>query len=98
MNISKKTLIALAGCALASVSVGMAPAQAQEVNDWNYAIDSFNDGFLLETSGAESPYEFYGLAIKETADRVYVGINSNLNLGGVARTQSLGGSIRPLQE
>lgn len=82
MNISKKTLIALAGCALASVSVAMAPAHAQEVNGWNYAIDSFNDGSELGRRGANSIYEFYGLAIKETADRVYVGLNSNMSLGG----------------
>ncbi|MGD1909225.1 MAG: XDD3 family exosortase-dependent surface protein [Leptolyngbyaceae cyanobacterium] len=83
MNISKKTLIALAGCALASASVSMAPAQAQELNGWNYAIDSFDDGSGPGgTRGTDSPYEFYGLAIRETADRVYVGINSNLGLGG----------------
>lgn len=83
MNISKKTFLALAGCALASVSIGMAPAQAQEANGWNYSIDSFNDGSGPGgTRGADSAFEFYGLAIKETNDRVYVGINSNLNLGG----------------
>ncbi|MGD1906589.1 MAG: XDD3 family exosortase-dependent surface protein, partial [Leptolyngbyaceae cyanobacterium] len=82
MNISKKTLIALAGCALASASVGMAPAQAQELNGWNYAIDSFDDGSQAGRRGGYSNYEFYGLAVKETEDRVYVGINSNLQLGG----------------
>ncbi|MDA0865217.1 MAG: hypothetical protein O2890_02140 [Cyanobacteria bacterium] len=82
MNISKKTFIALAGCALASVSVATAPAHAQEVNGWNYAIDSFSDGSELGRRGANSIYEFYGLAIKETADRVYVGLNSNMSLGG----------------
>jgi hypothetical protein len=89
MNITKKTFIALAGCALASVSAGIAPAQAQDANGWNYAIDSFNDGFTAWTTGTNSNYEFYGLAIKETADKVYVGLNSNLKLGG----QSAGGAF-----
>ncbi|NEQ43474.1 MAG: PEP-CTERM sorting domain-containing protein [Leptolyngbya sp. SIOISBB] len=79
MNFATKTLTLLAGCAVASTLVGFAPAQAQE---WNYTIDSFDDGSDAGQRGARSDYEFYGMALKETADKVYVAINSNLNLGG----------------
>ena len=79
MNFATKTLTLLAGCAVASTLVGVAPAQAQE---WNYTIDSFNDGAQSGRRGENSNFEFYGMALKETADKVFVAINSNLNLGG----------------
>lgn len=79
MNFVTKTLTLLAGCAVVSTCVGLAPAQAQE---WNYTIDSFNDGSQAGRRGEDSNFEFYGMALKETADKVYFAINSNLNLGG----------------
>lgn len=79
MNFANKTFTLLAGCAIASTLVGMAPAQAQE---WNYTIDSFDDGSQAGRRGENSNFEFYGMALKETADKVFVAINSNLNLGG----------------
>ncbi len=51
-------------------------------NGWNYAIDSFNDGYNNGVIGATSKYEFHGLAVKQTADKVSVAINSNMQLGG----------------
>lgn len=51
-------------------------------NGWNYAIDSFNDGYNAGTIGANSKYEMYGIAIQETAETVSVAINSNAPLGG----------------
>lgn len=51
--------------------------------DWNYAIDSFNDGVTgTQVGGGE--FEFYSIAIKETSDKAYVAINSNLSLAGYA--------------
>ncbi len=82
MHISQKTFLALAGCALAAATAGIAPAHAQDASGWTYSIDSFDDGSEAGRRGSNSVYEFYGLAIKETADRVYVGLNSNLGLGG----------------
>jgi hypothetical protein len=82
MNISQKTFLALAGCVLSVTAAGIAPAHAQEASGWNYTIDSFNDGSDAGRRGSNSSYEFYGLAIKETANRVYVALSSNLGLGG----------------
>ena len=79
MNFATKTLTLLAGCAVASTLVGIAPAQAQ---DWNYTIDSFDDGSQAGRRGENSNFEFYGMALKETADKVYIALNSNLGLGG----------------
>ncbi|MEM1308891.1 MAG: XDD3 family exosortase-dependent surface protein [Cyanobacteria bacterium P01_H01_bin.153] len=79
MNFVTKTLTLLAGCAVVSTCVGLAPVQAEE---WTYTIDSFDDGSDAGRRGSRSNYEFYGMALKETADKVFIAINSNLNLGG----------------
>ena len=52
-------------------------------NGWNYAIDSFNDG-VTETQFGGGEFEFYGIAINETSDKVSIAINSNLSLAGYA--------------
>ncbi|MDJ1184952.1 XDD3 family exosortase-dependent surface protein [Roseofilum casamattae] len=50
---------------------------------WNYAVDSFNDGVESGSIvGEDSGYEFYSIAIQDTADKVSVAINSNAPLGG----------------
>ena len=49
-------------------------------NGWNYAIDSFNDGTQGRKLGANSKFEFYGMAVKQTRDKVYFAFNSNLSL------------------
>ena len=83
MGFVTKTLTVLAVCVMTSAYIGLAPAQAGELfNGWNYTIDSFDDGADGNQRGAESSYEIYGMALKETADQVYIAINSNLNLGG----------------
>lgn len=83
MGFVTKTLTVLAGCVITSAYIGLAPAQAGELfNGWNYTIDSFDDGADGNQRGAESSYEIYGMALKETADQIYIAINSNLNLGG----------------
>jgi hypothetical protein len=79
MKFTTKACLVLAGCALTSVGIAAAPAHA---NDWDYAIDSFEDGYTLGTIGAESAFEFYGMAIKSTADKVFVALNSNLARAG----------------
>lgn len=82
MKFTTKACLVLASCTLASTGLAIAPAQAQELNVWNYTIDSFNDGSELGVTGANSAFEFYGLALKATADTVFVAINSNLALAG----------------
>ncbi len=62
-------------------------------NGWNYSIDSFNDGTEGNVIGAKSKFEFYGMAYKQTKDKVYFAINSNLSLDGYKDKNSLNGSI-----
>lgn len=83
-SLSNLSLLA-AGATFATLTVNAAPAQAGELyQDWNYAIDSFNDGADAGTYGANSGFEFYGMAMTERDGKVYIGINSNLGLGGDA--------------
>jgi hypothetical protein len=69
---------------ITSAGLHQEPAAAATLNGgWNYAIDSFNDGVTgINVGGGE--FEFYGIAIKETSDKAYVAINSNLSLAGYA--------------
>lgn len=57
---------------------------------WNYAIDSFNDGYTNGTIGQKSLFEFYGMAIKQDSKNIYVAINSNLGLGNKTYTDNNG--------
>ncbi|MGC9504770.1 XDD3 family exosortase-dependent surface protein [Baaleninema sp.] len=85
MKLFTKTSILTASVVLSSLSLGIAPANAGSMyNGWNYTIDSFNDGYNLGTIGENSNFEFYGMALTEVDDQVYVGINSNLSLDGVS--------------
>jgi len=61
-------------------------------NGWNYSIDSFNDGVDGYQIGGNE-FEFYGIAIKQTVDRTFIAINSNLSLAGAARSNVARGSI-----
>lgn len=69
---------------ITSGGLQQAPAAAATLNGgWNYAIDSFTDG-VTGTRVGGGEFEYYGIAIKETSDRAYVAINSNLSLAGYA--------------
>jgi PEP-CTERM motif len=61
-------------------------------NGWNYAIDSFNDGVTGPQIGG-GEFEFYGIAVKETSDRAFIAINSNLSLAGYADPLAQRGNI-----
>jgi hypothetical protein len=61
-------------------------------NGWNYAIDSFNDGVTGNQIGG-GEFEFYGIAVKETSDRAFIAINSNLSLAGYADPLAQRGNI-----
>ncbi|MDY6939227.1 MAG: PEP-CTERM sorting domain-containing protein [Cyanobacteriota bacterium] len=73
--------VATASICICGIS-GQAANAGQMHGGWNYAIDSFADGMDYGVRGADSAYEFYGMAIKEAGDKVYIGINSNLALDG----------------
>lgn len=66
---------------------------------WNYSIDSANDGTEYSKIGSKSAFEFYGMAMKQTRDKVYFAFNSNLSLANGFADKSTakyakGGSIR----
>jgi hypothetical protein len=61
-------------------------AQASTLyKEWSYAIDSFNDstqGTPLRVGGTD--YEIYGTAFKQTDHNIFLAINANTPIGGVA--------------
>ncbi|MEA5577088.1 PEP-CTERM sorting domain-containing protein [Anabaena sp. UHCC 0451] len=60
------------------------PAQASNLlGEWYYTIDSFNDGLSPDVNIGISPYEIYGLAMKETANEITFAINTNLPAQGI---------------
>lgn len=70
-----------------------APAAAATLHGgWNYAIDSFSDG-VTGTHVGGGEFEFYGIAIKETSDKAYIAINSNLSLAGYAAPGTERGNV-----
>ena len=69
---------------LCSLSVISKPAEAGTLyKDWNYAIDSFTDSITGNNVGG-TKYELYGMAFKQTADQIFVAINTNLPLAGTS--------------
>lgn len=59
-------------------------AVAQTLNrPWQYAIDSFNDGYSFGVVGQNSPFEFYAIAVLQDGDSIFVALNSNMPLSGV---------------
>lgn len=81
MKFTKIATIAATAAAATATVIGITGQQANAgtiKGGWNYAIDSFNDGYYYGNIGSSSPYEFYGIAIKEKAEKIYVAINSNL--------------------
>lgn len=80
-------------------SVGLITgANATDANGWQYAFDSNRDGmngnyWVGSAPGQTNPYDFSGLAIKETATSVIVAINSNMLLTGQAESRAVGGQV-----
>jgi hypothetical protein len=80
--------------ALCLVSVTGQAARAGTMHDgWSYAIDSFNDGYERGVIGQNSSYEFYGMALQEDADNLYVAFNSNLPLDGIDFSRAADGNV-----
>lgn len=81
---SFKTLIGTAATLCILAVVGQQAQAGTMYDNWNYSIDSFKDGTEGGTIGKNSQFEFYGMAVKETTDRVYFAVNSNLSTEGYA--------------
>jgi hypothetical protein len=75
---------------LGIMAVAPDPVQAGTLyNNWNYAIDSFNDSTYRRYSGGSTyvgggDFEIYGMAVKDDVanNRISIAINSNLGAGG----------------
>lgn len=71
---------------------------ATSASGWQYAFDSTKDGmngnyWVGAAPGQENPYDIFGMAIKETANKVIVAINGNMKLTGQAESGVAGGQI-----
>jgi hypothetical protein len=91
-----QTLKALFGAVVVAGSLAISGQQAQAGtmhNGWNYSIDSFNDGTEGGKIGKNSKFEFYGMAFKQTADKVIFAFNSNLSKDGYVYKNAAGGNI-----
>jgi hypothetical protein len=65
---------------------------------WHYAIDSFSDGYNSLPDGSvllgnSSSYEFYGLAIAQDGSNLFVALNANMPLEGIAANNAQDGVI-----
>ena len=70
------SLVAFGGFLLAGQA-----ASAKEATEWDYAIDSFNDGVNGFQVGGNA-YEFFGMAFKAEEDNLFIALNANLPLTG----------------
>lgn len=78
---------------LCSLSVISKPAEAGTLyKTWNYAIDSFNDSITGNNVGG-TKYEIYGMAFKQTAEQIFVAINTNLPLAGTSSDYATDGHV-----
>ncbi|USR92474.1 PEP-CTERM sorting domain-containing protein [Phormidium yuhuli AB48] len=85
-----KTSLFTAGLTLASLSLGVNPSMAQ----WNYTIDSFTDGHNAQSRvGSQSEFEFYGMALMDDGENIFIAINSNLSLDGATSSHAQSGVI-----
>ncbi|WP_204141903.1 PEP-CTERM sorting domain-containing protein [Halomicronema sp. CCY15110] len=83
----KATSLAIAAAAAGTLIAGM-PGYAQV----DYSQDSFTDGIELNRVGSTSAFELFGTGYVQKGSHLFVGINSNLQLGGQPGSV-LGGSI-----
>jgi hypothetical protein len=69
---------ALLGTAATVCLLAVTGQAAQAGGMWTYSIDSFNDGTEGRIIGDNSTFEYYGMAFRETSDRMFFAFNSNL--------------------
>ncbi|HEY9697210.1 MAG TPA: XDD3 family exosortase-dependent surface protein [Trichocoleus sp.] len=60
--------------------------------NWDYAIDSSDDSIYYSATG-NTPYEIHGLAVKETSDKVYFAVNTNLPASGKIDRNATDGQV-----
>lgn len=78
------TIFATVAATVTAIGISGQQAQAGTLTGgWNYAIDSFRDG-VTDGRVNQGAFEFYGLAIKQDLQNIYVAINANLPLNGLA--------------
>lgn len=93
MKFQIKTLLGAVAIAGTLALTGQQAQAGTMHNGWNYSIDSFNDGTEGYAVGKDSKFEFYGMAFKQTADKVIFAFNSNLAKTGYAYAHAAGGNI-----
>ncbi len=80
-------LSAIFGAAALTIAA-VSPAQA--VPTWQYAFDLFNDGYTGASFGASSSFEFYGMAVAEDENSIFLALNSNLKIDGYSLESASG--------
>lgn len=83
-------LSAIFGAAALTIAA-VSPAQA--VPTWQYAFDLFNDGYTGASFGASSSFEFYGMAVAEDENSIFLALNSNLKIDGSEHSSASGGVV-----
>lgn len=91
----QKFAIAVSAMLTGLISICMVqPASAGSLhNGWNYAIDSFTDGYSGGTIGANSAYEMYGIATTLQNGRFYIALNGNMPITGAYSNNASDGNI-----
>lgn len=81
-------------CTLSCVMVALSkPARAGVFyNNWNYAVDSFDDSMTGNTVGG-TKYEIFATAFQQTADKTFFAINSNFSLNGTSSNYADDGHV-----
>ncbi|MGD1901460.1 MAG: PEP-CTERM sorting domain-containing protein [Geitlerinemataceae cyanobacterium] len=72
-------LTAALGAASLALAATSLPAHAAP---WTYGFDAFNDGVTNGVAGDGGAFEFYGMAVTEDEDNIFLALNSNLSLSG----------------
>jgi len=79
--------------ALTIATVVPAQAFAVPTPTWQYAFDRFDDGYEVNSFGASSKFEFYGMAVAEDENSIFLALNSNLKLDGYNYASASGGVV-----
>jgi hypothetical protein len=93
-NFKRATLVGSAIATLGFMGAIATPANAGQLhNGWNYGIDAFSDqGASHDGSGGEK-YNIRGFAIKETEDKIFIGLTGGTDWDGHANSSAGGGKI-----
>ena len=71
-----------------------APASAGQMhNGWNYGIDAFKDGALKHDGSGGEKYNIRGFAMKETEDKIFIGLAGGTDWDGHNLSSAGGGKV-----